>query len=190
LTIAVDTNILLDILLADERFLQRSKENLIKAGESGKLVICEVVMAELSAAFFKRRKKENEILSFLSDLGIVFVPSSTESFFRAASAWNLYVSRREKDVICPECRKRFEIRCPDCGRIIALRQRIISDFLIGAHAVLHADNLLTRDKRVLWILLSRTPDSVLILDYTEHKNDTEFQSPLQYGHERCGTVIN
>lgn len=53
MTTAVDTNVFLDILLADRRFVDRSRENLIRAGEEGRLIICEVVMVELSSVFFR-----------------------------------------------------------------------------------------------------------------------------------------
>ena len=55
---AVDTNILIDILFLDEQFHQSSRDNLLKASESGKIVICEIVMAELSSAFFKNGRND------------------------------------------------------------------------------------------------------------------------------------
>ena len=65
---AVDTNILIDVLFLDEQFHQNSKDNLLKASESGKIVICEIVMAELSSAFFRNNRGENEIFSFLESV--------------------------------------------------------------------------------------------------------------------------
>jgi predicted nucleic acid-binding protein len=143
---AVDTNILIDILLLDEQFHQSSRNNLLIASETGKIIICETVIAELSSAFFRNRRDESELFSFLSDLGIVFVRSEIKTLFKAGSAWSSYTSRRGNRAICPICGKHTEIICPSCKKVITWRQHIIADFLIGAHALIHADQLLTRDR--------------------------------------------
>lgn len=143
---AVDTNILLDILFMDEKFCQSSRDSLIIASKEGETIICEIVMAEISTAFFRSGKAEKEILSFLSETGIELIPSSIEVFFKAGKAWNLYTSKSKNIVVCPKCGKNADIVCANCGRRIYWRQHIISDFLIGSHSVLHADRLLTRDR--------------------------------------------
>ena len=142
---AVDTNVLLDVLLADERFLESSIKSLEEASREGDLIICEAVMAELASAFIRSGREESELFSFLSDLGIELVPSGAEVAIRAAEAWSEYVSRRGAGVICPGCGEVFDVRCPSCGRSIRWRQHVITDFLIGAHASVHAGRLLTRE---------------------------------------------
>jgi hypothetical protein len=48
---AVDTNIILDILIPDEPFGESSKQLLDRHLSEGKLILCEVVFAELAAYF-------------------------------------------------------------------------------------------------------------------------------------------
>ena len=146
MTTAVDTNVLIDILFMDERFHQISIDKLKEATEDGQSIICEVVMAELSSAFIKKGRDENDLILFLSEANIEFVPSNIEVLFQAGRAWSLYTSKKKSSSICPECGKNIDLVCINCGRKIFWRQHIISDFLIGAHASLHADRLLTRDR--------------------------------------------
>ena len=67
MTSSVDTNILLDILLPDLKFLDSSKELLKRAILKGKAIISEVVYAELCAQFDKKM----DIDAFLGDVGII-----------------------------------------------------------------------------------------------------------------------
>lgn len=143
---AVDTNIFIDILFLDEQFHQGSKDNLLIASKAGDLIVCEIVIAELSSAFFRNGRNENELSSFLLDLGVILVQSEMKALFIAGSRWNLYTSKRGNNIICPICGKYIDILCPDCKRIITWRQHIIADFYIGAHALVYADQLLTRDR--------------------------------------------
>jgi predicted nucleic acid-binding protein len=72
MTVAVDTNTLIDILNKDERHFEFSKNLLNKALKRGALVINEIVYTEL-ANLFKEREKLDE---FLSDFDIVLKPSN------------------------------------------------------------------------------------------------------------------
>jgi predicted nucleic acid-binding protein len=76
---AIDTNILLDILIPDEAHSLSSKRLLDRCLEKGQLVICEVVYAELSSQFLSERELKN----FLLDTGIRVVPSSREVLYLA-----------------------------------------------------------------------------------------------------------
>ncbi len=63
---AIDTCILLDVLLPDPVHLAASKALLDKAGAEGALVICEVVYAELACQF----STQYELDAFLEATGI------------------------------------------------------------------------------------------------------------------------
>lgn len=47
---AVDTNVLLDVFLADEQHGSTSKQRLREAYDASALIVCDVVYAELKAA--------------------------------------------------------------------------------------------------------------------------------------------
>jgi predicted nucleic acid-binding protein len=81
-------------------------------------VACEVVWAEVTAAF-KSRARANEVLDAL---GVEFSPIHAFAAADAGAIWREYRTRGGK------------------------RARIIPDFLIGSHAAHRADRLLTRDR--------------------------------------------
>ena len=140
---AVDTNILLDLLIPNAPFLEGSAKALRSASEEGTLILCEVVYAELASQF----GSDVEVARFLADTGIQLMPMSPEALCLASRAWNIYHERRRRGMPCPFCGhlQKFPT-CTACSRTIGVRQHIISDFLIGAHASSLADRLLTRDR--------------------------------------------
>ena len=115
---ALDTNILLDILLSDPHFFSRSSAALEAAATAGSLVICDLVYAEIAVHF----DAQDGCDEFLSDVEIRVEPLSRPASFLASRAWRTY---RERG-----------------GR----RARILADFLIGAHAQAQASRLLSRDR--------------------------------------------
>ena len=139
---AIDTNILLDILIPDETHSLSSKQLLDRCWGKGQLVICEVVYAELSSQF----PSEKELKNFLFDTGIRFVPSSREVLYLAGERWRTYTRKRERTIQCLHCGGKVSVTCPKCGQAVVLRDRVLGDFIIGAHTLLHAELLLTRDR--------------------------------------------
>lgn len=115
---AVDSSVLLDIFLNDPTFMPRSLAALRSCMAEGELVACEVVWSEVSA-FFPSSLAAREALERID---IRFSALTIDSALAAGSAWREYRRRG--------------------GR----RDRMISDFLIGAHALVQADRLLTRDR--------------------------------------------
>ena len=137
---AVDTNILIDILQG------QSPESIDRVGEAvgrGGAVVCEAVYSEMAPLF----DQSVDLDRFLESLGIELVSSTRAALHRAGQAWRDYTRRRPRLAVCPECGAEQQVRCERCRAELRFRQHTLADFLIGGHAVVHADRLLTRDRR-------------------------------------------
>lgn len=139
---AVDTNILLDILLAEKKHFADSKNVIDAYIGQGQLIISEVVYAELASQF----ASESELKDFLSSTSIKLVHSNEKALALSGKMWKGYSKRRKKELQCSKCGKSVTVHCENCNSIIVSRQRMISDFMIGAHALIHAELLLSRDR--------------------------------------------
>ncbi|MGH3808749.1 MAG: type II toxin-antitoxin system VapC family toxin [Pseudonocardiaceae bacterium] len=142
MTTAVDTNILLDVLIPEAPHGEASERALAEAAGAGALLISEPVYAELAVHFAEQQALDR----FLTDTGIRLEPSGAEALHRAGRAWSDYLRRRPTTLACPQCGAAQDVRCDQCGASIQPRQHVVADFLIGAHALVHADRLLTRDR--------------------------------------------
>ena len=118
MTTAVDTNILVDIVSPDDTIGQASRELLRIAYDRGPVLVCDIVYAELVPAFASR----DALDSTLHLIGATVSPITTDIAFDAGLRWGQY------------------------RRAGGPRTRILSDFLIGAHAFVSADAFLTRDR--------------------------------------------
>jgi predicted nucleic acid-binding protein len=118
MTTAVDTSVLLDILVDDKQYVATSEATLARARAEGRLIVCESVVAELRPAL----QSDDEVSQFLDDLGIEFLPASLESAILAGNTYTEYLKNR--------------------GSV----RRVLPDFLIAAHARCFADRLLARDR--------------------------------------------
>lgn len=114
--IAIDSSVLID-LLADGALAEASEASLRKSLSVGPVVVCDVVLAEVCTAL----RQGSEALVVLEDMGVRFSPMEAKSVLRAG-----------------EMQRRYRQRG-------GLRQRTVPDFLIGAHAMLQCDGLITRD---------------------------------------------
>ena len=73
--LAVDTNILLDILIPNTAYLQSSLSCLLSIGQDDELTICEAVYAELGSQFLSSQ----DLNRFLHDTAIRLVSSNEKS---------------------------------------------------------------------------------------------------------------
>ena len=114
---AVDTNVLLDLFRTDSPFHSRSREWLRRAYDRGAVIVCDLVYAELVPAFPSRISLD----AALREIGAALSPVDSSIAYEAGLRWKQYRTSGGP------------------------RERIITDFLIGAHAVATADSFLTRD---------------------------------------------
>lgn len=115
---AVDTSVLLDVFLQDERHGATSRKWLVEAYDAGAIIVSTVVYAELAPAFRDREALDRA----LREVNVVVSPIDSDMAHDAGRRWGRY---REAG---------------------GTRDRIITDFLIGAHAVAASDRFLTRDR--------------------------------------------
>ena len=114
----IDTNVLLDVFLPDPQWGENSRDALDQAYSAGSLVINEIIYAELAPQF----PEKNLLDDTLKTLGIRVILLDLESAYAAGSRWKKHIEYG--------------------GR----RDRVLADFLIGAHAERNAERLLTRDR--------------------------------------------
>lgn len=115
---AVDSSVLLDVFGADPTFGEKSRIALRNAYDRGALVACDVTWAEVRAHFPSDTSFENAMRL----VGIIFDPIEPVAAQLAGQLWQ---KRRKRG---------------------AKRDRIVADFLIGAHALHQTDALLSRDR--------------------------------------------
>jgi predicted nucleic acid-binding protein len=127
MTTAIDTNVLVALWNEDDSLNTLARSALDAALGRGSLVIAAPVFAELLAA---PSRDEAFLDSFCRETGISVDWNLDELVWRTAGrAFQLYVARRRKQ-------RR------------AGQQRILADFLIGAHAIQNGFRLLTMDHRL------------------------------------------
>jgi predicted nucleic acid-binding protein len=114
---AVDTSVLLDVLLNDPQHAPAAIAALHRAVVQGPIIISETALAELVPVL-----GSEQVQHFLADWNLEFRPSTQAVAILAGEMFRLFLARGGK------------------------RGRIVADFLIAAHAQLVADRLLARDR--------------------------------------------
>jgi predicted nucleic acid-binding protein len=115
--IAIDSSVLIDLLADNPGAAEGAEAALRQALSVGPVAVCDVVLAEITTAL----RDGAEALAALEEMGVQVVSVEAKSAIRAG-----------------EMQRRYRQRG---GR----RERTVPDFLVGAHALLQCDGLITRD---------------------------------------------
>ena len=114
----MDTSVLLDVFGADTQYGLSSKAMLKRCVNEGRVIACAVVFAEVIAAFDRAEAARHALEAIPVDFDDVEIEAAT----LGAEVFREYHRRGGK------------------------RERMVADFLIGAHATRRSDRLLTRDR--------------------------------------------
>jgi predicted nucleic acid-binding protein len=123
--IAVDSNVLIDFIGNDTAAADAADTALRRALGSGPVVVCDVVVAEVVTGL----GSGSHVIDALEALGIEFLALEMRSAVRAGEMQRRYAERR---------RASTSMRRAEPPRVAA-------DFMIGAHALLQCQALITRD---------------------------------------------
>jgi predicted nucleic acid-binding protein len=115
----VDTNVLLDVLTNDPRWLSWSVSNLRIRANSGPLLINEVIFAEMAGHV----STESELDAAVEELQVRLERTPKSALFLAGDIFRRY------------------------RRAGGVRTGVLADFFIGAHAQAIGSPILTRDVR-------------------------------------------
>ncbi len=114
--IAIDSSVLID-LLTDGADAERAELAVRDALRVGPVALCDVVLAEVSSAL----KNGSEALAALEEIGLRFSSIEPGAAIRAGEMQRRYRERGGQ------------------------RQRTVPDFLVGAHALMQCQGLISRD---------------------------------------------
>lgn len=134
MTTSIDTNVIVGLWWKSDSFSQVAAQMLGKVRKAGRLVISAPVYAELMG---DPARNESELNDFLAETEISIDWEFEEDIWREAGrAYQGYVRRRRNSA----------------G---AIPRRMLTDFLIGAHALVRGYALLTLDQRLYAVAFPR-----------------------------------
>lgn len=140
---AVDTNVLL-ALLHDDEHADAAERALRRAYRQGRLVATPVVYTEIDAD--RGFATSEAVGGFFDEFSIDIVTPSREARFSAGEASRTSTDRRPDGLQCPTGGTTHTPSCPECGDDATPRQHVPADFLIGGHAAVDADELVSFDR--------------------------------------------
>ena len=121
--IAIDSSVLIDLLGNDPR-ADAAEVCLRNALNAGRVAVSDVAISEVTAGL----GHGSEMADAIDDLGIQYSPLELRSAIRAGEMQRGYNERLRRATRSPFTR------------------RTVADFLIGAHAMLQCNGLITRDE--------------------------------------------
>src|SRR5580658_1238836 len=124
---AIDSNVLLDILIPNEAFADAAAAGIEEAAAHGSLIVSDIVYAEICVQFPTQRECDH----FFNSNEIRIEHLVRAAHFLASRIWREYRAGGGK------------------------RDRILPDFLIGAHAQIQANQLISRDRGFYRTLFSK-----------------------------------
>jgi predicted nucleic acid-binding protein len=114
--IAVDSSVLIEILIGAPQ-AESAETALREALAHGPVLVCDVVIAEVCSSL----RDGDQAMQVLEDMGIGYSEVQAKSAIRAGEMQRRYRARGGK------------------------RSRTVPDFIVGAHALLQCNALITRD---------------------------------------------
>ena len=115
--IAIDSSVIVDVISGRSGDAEAATATLRQALHTGPVVLCEVALAEVCSSL----KGGSQIIDAFDQIGIAYSAMEAKSALRAG-----------------EMQRRYRQRGGN-------RSRTAADFLIGAHAMMQCDALITRD---------------------------------------------
>lgn len=121
--IAIDSSVLIDLLGDDATMADAAEICVRDALAQGPVVLCDMVVSEITAGLGHGA----EIMDVVEEMGMRYLPVERRSSIRAGEMQRRYNQRRRS----------LGLADPP--------SRTVPDFIVGAHALLQCNGLITRD---------------------------------------------